>query len=426
MFRNARARLTILLLATMILLYAITASIIYVLMVQLTTRDENSLLASSAKPLAAQVKSALDVGQFPQEFVNLRQLESLFPRLSTIVLRDPLGHILTDTDTRIAKELPNDPKQDRETVYLSPSHTWERLFSIPLRNKYHQPEGELQLALNISPDMSSLHRLRRVVLEVGGIASLLAIMAGFFASNQALQPIVRSWRRQQQFVADASHEIRSPLTIIQANLDVVLGHSNESVLDNLEWLSNARTEVTRLGKLTDNLLTLARIDSNQTMLNLQEVNLEQITSDVCHAFELLCQANNMTITLESHTKHADTGEFLLQGDEHRLRQLLVILVDNAIKYTPSGGSIRILLKKMRHQIRLDVVDSGIGIRGDELTLIFNRFYRSDAARERSQGGTGLGLAIAAWIVAMHRGKLTVESQLGQGSTFTAVFPVNKA
>lgn len=430
MFRSARTRLTLLFFSIMLLLYVITAGTIYVLMARLTVGNEDSLLQSSATPLAAQVQAALNHGQFPQEFVNLRKLDMLFPRLSTIVLRDAVGQILADTQPTIAKELPSPrtPTAQAQTIFLKQANIWVRVWSVHLSNKYGQTTGDLQLALNVTGDVLSLHRLKLVVFEVGVIGAILTLLSGFLVSDRALQPIARSWRRQQRFVADASHEIRSPLAVISANLDLVLDHTDQSVLDNLEWLSNARTELWRLSKLTDDLLTLARIDSHQAMIRTEEVDLLKVVESVVETYAVLAEAKDITLTFDVDTDTSPgnhlTGSFTLMGDETRLRQLAVIIIDNAIKYTPNGGTVRVVLARRRGTLRLDVIDSGIGISQADLPRVFDRFYRSDGARQRSSGGTGLGLSIAKWIATMHRGKVSVVSQPDQGTHFTIVLPLH--
>lgn len=425
MFRSARIRLTLLLGSILVFLYIVTAGTIYLLMVRLTVNDENSLLMSSAKPLTEQVSTALNHGRFPEEFVNLNALEQLFPRLSTIVLRDAMGGVLADTNSRVVKQLPYDPAIKLQTLYLPTTHRWVRLLTIHLSNSYGQAEGGLQLALDISQDLASLASLRSVVLEVGILGAIAAVLAGFYASDRALQPIAKSWRRQQQFAADASHELRTPLTVVQANLDVVLGHGQETVLDNLEWLSNARVEIGRLGKLIDELLTLAREDSHQVLLQVAVVDLAEIVREVCELFGILATAKDIQLELDPELAHVQPSDYALRGDANRLRQLAIILIDNAIQYSTAGGRVQVSLRRKRNVIQFSVADNGMGMEKADMRKVFDRFYRADAARERSTGGTGLGLAIAKWIVTMHNGKVHVSSERGKGSTFTIMLPAQR-
>ena len=455
MFRSTRARLTTLLVSVVLLLYAIAAGTIYLLMVRLTVTNENALLLSSARPLVPAVRASLNEGRFPQEFVDLRLLEKLFPRLTTIVLRDAAGHVLADTNSTIGGQLPYNAKSGLQTISLPKSHLVLRLYSVPLKNAYGQTIGGLQLALNVSKDLATLTQLRRIVLSVGLAGGVAAVIGGLYASSRALRPIVQSWQEQQRFVADASHELRTPLTVMAANLDVVFSHSGETILDNLEWLANTREEISRLSRLTNHLLTLARADSNQVVLDVQPVDLFDIVRDVHESFAILAEAKGIqfpaptvfpaksgsgdrTVALESAQANGAFGAsddantvlvmetdavresrpFACYGDAARLRQLIVILVDNAIKYTPENGRVSLTLTQRRNVLKVAVSDTGIGIPSSQQKLIFGRFYRSDEARTLSSAGAGLGLSIARFIVTMHRGKISVTSTPGKGSTFT--------
>ncbi len=422
MFQSVRMKLTILLVSTFLILYAITAGTIYILMDRLTINNEVSLLQSSAKPLSTQVSLAFNQGRFPQEFVDIRALVHLFPRLSDVVLRDAMGQTLADTNYRISKNLPYSYSQFTQVLYLPNAKRWIRLLTIHLTNTYGQRVGGLQLALDITEDLATLARLRDVIWEVGVAGAIVAILIGFYVSNRALQPISRSWGRQQQFVADASHELRTPLSVIQANLDIVLTHGNESVLDNMEWLSNAREEIARLTKLTVDLLTLARVDSNQPLLRIQDVDIRQIVNEIGETFQVIAEMKGVRLDWNIASESARDA-YQIKADPDRLRQLLVILVDNAIKYTPEQGLVQVSLERHRQTLRFCVKDNGIGISPRDLARIFNRFYRSDQARNRSDSGAGLGLAIAKWIVKEHKGKMTVTSSLGQGSNFEVMLPV---
>ncbi|MBX5436188.1 MAG: sensor histidine kinase [Alicyclobacillaceae bacterium] len=414
MFATARTKLTLLLAALFMLLYVGAAVAVYALMYRMTVEDEDNLLMANAKPLASSVLHSLNHGEFPKAFVNLRQLEQLYPKMSAIVLRDAMGHILADTDAAVAESLKYSYSMSLETTWVPKTHSYVRVLSIHFSNRYGQSVGWLQLALDVDHDIAALNRLRRVLVLVGAAGLLLSLVAGFAASHRALRPIARSWQRQQQFVADASHELRTPLAVIQANLDVVLQHGEQKVSDNLEWLSAIHEEIRRLTRLIGDLLTLARADSGEAAIRREEVNLLPLVRSVADRMSVLAEAKPLSLTVEADP----AGDYRVHGDADRLRQLLTILVDNALKYTPSGGRVVISLSRRRRVVRLQVQDSGIGIAKEDQSRIFDRFYRGDRARERGTGGAGLGLAIAQWIVRMHRGRLSVHSEPGSGSVFT--------
>lgn len=271
----------------------------------------------------------------------------------------------------------------------------------------------------IDSEQNMLKQLLKLILFgiFGGGA--VTVLAGLYLANQALQPIKRSWDKQQQFVADASHELRMPLSIIQANAELVFRHPDRSILDMSEPLSMVLAESQRMGRLTAQLLTLARADSNQDEVSFKPVNLSQITSEVVRKFEGIAELKGQELELEIEQ------DLVIMGDMERLHQLFVILLDNSMKFTPESGKIRLIANSKGNQAEIMVQDNGAGIEADDLPHIFDRFYRGDKARSRSSGGTGLGLAIAKWIVSVHGGTISAASSLGKGTTMTLHFPLSQ-
>ncbi|MCS7463137.1 HAMP domain-containing histidine kinase [Paenibacillus doosanensis] len=269
--------------------------------------------------------------------------------------------------------------------------------------------------------VDSEQNMLNILLEImllgifGGGA--LTVLAGLYLANKALQPIRRSWDRQQQFVADASHELRMPLSIIQANAELVFRHPDRSILDMSEPLSMVLAEAKRMGKLTNQLLTLARADSNQEELQLKPLGLDSLIREAARKFEPLTELKRQRLELQ-----VESG-LQLMGDSERLHQLLVILLDNSVKFTPEQGTIRLRAGRSGHSVEVAVEDNGPGIAAEDLPRIFDRFYRGDKARTRSSGGTGLGLSIAWWIVVRHGGHITAASVPGQGTIVTFRLPV---
>jgi signal transduction histidine kinase len=177
-------------------------------------------------------------------------------------------------------------------------------------------------------------------------------------------------------------------------------------------------EVLRLTSIIDNLLTLAKADQEKVHAELTEVELHHLVDELYEDSTILAGSKNITLTLRSNTP------ITMVGDKGRLRQLFLNLVDNAVKYTPSGGSVTLALERQGNEAVFEVSDTGIGIPQTELGKIFDRFYRVDKARSRELGGTGLGLSIAKWIVELHRGSITVTSEPQKGSTFTVHLPID--
>ena len=245
---------------------------------------------------------------------------------------------------------------------------------------------------------------------------VLACIASLAITARALVPIRKSWERQVEFTADASHELRTPISVILTNLEVVMDQPEQPVGEVGKWLDNIKAEVDRMHRLVEDLLTLSRTDAGQRTLEKDLFDLSEALKKT--AEPLVPYANAKGVKL--HTEIAPGISFF--GDKGRVRQLLVILADNAIKHTPEGGAVSIMAGVQNRNICIAVRDTGEGMAGEHLTKIFDRFYRIDKARERESGGSGLGLSIARWIVEEHRGSIHVESRPDSGSTFTVMLP----
>jgi signal transduction histidine kinase len=219
---------------------------------------------------------------------------------------------------------------------------------------------------------------------------------------------------QRRFVADASHELRTPLTTIRGNVGLLRRAIDLDPNDRDAALADIDSEAQRMGRLVNQMLSLARADASLT-LNQQSTDLDPIVHDVGRQLLLLANARGLTATTEP------VEPLRVIGNPDALKQLLLILVDNAVKYTPAPGSVRLSTRRSGDEAEILVSDTGIGIAEQDLAHIFDRFYRADTAR--SGGGAGLGLAIARWLVDAHGGRLLVESRPGAGSTFRVLLPL---
>lgn len=254
--------------------------------------------------------------------------------------------------------------------------------------------------------------LLRIDFEIGAVAFLIMLAAAYWLSGRSLEPVRQSLSRQRAFVHDVSHEIRTPLAILKSSLE--LAH-HEDPEDMQRALSDSLQEVDYLTRLVDDLATLARVDSGVTPLSLQEFSLTQLIADVIS--RVTPQASLVNVRLWADTPKG----VLIWADPTRMRQLLLIFLDNAIKYNRHGGEVGIHVAVTKRGIRLRISDTGRGISPEDLPRVFDRFYRSRTAG-RTAPGTGLGLAIAAWIVHAHHGTLSVESRLGHGTEFIVSLP----
>lgn len=234
--------------------------------------------------------------------------------------------------------------------------------------------------------------------------------------NEMLASLEEAYAAQQRFVADASHELRTPLTAIRANLGLLKRQRDTLPVDErIALVEAAADESDRMARLVSDLLSLARADAGQR-LQMQKVELDRLLLEVYGEARLL--ADGVKVTID------EIDEVSLMGDPDRLKQLILSLVDNAIRYTPVNGQVRLSLSKDTTTAVLEVADTGIGISAEDLPHIFERFYRADKARARDAAGTGLGLSIANWIVDQHGGEMRATSTQGRGSVFTVQLPLS--
>ena len=274
-------------------------------------------------------------------------------------------------------------------------------------------EAYIVVARSIEPEQQALSQLI-FVLGAGGIFGLvLACGGGFMLSGRALRPIRRAMDAQRTFVADASHELRTPLALIRANAEILkregAGESAESVDDIIK-------ETDHLNYLIGQMLALARSDVRKSPFANEDVDFSHLASDVVREAQVLAREKAITLGYEGE------GGLHVVGDGQRLREVLLILLDNAFKYSDEGGNVTVRLAADGPGVRLAVADNGHGVPAADLPHIFDRFYRVDKARSREMGGTGLGLAIARWIAEEHGGTIRLESTAGEGTTVTVELP----
>jgi len=293
-----------------------------------------------------------------------------------------------------------------------------------------------------SADRIIMNNLILTSLQVGIPALLIFFLLAYFLSGLALKPAKAAWQQQQRFVADASHELKTPLTVILANTDILLAHPDETIQSRRKWIDNTKTEGERMKKLTDNLMFLAKSDAAEHMKTNptphEQVNLSDTAWNALLPFESV--AFEQKIELSSDIK----PDVTVSGNAEQLNRLIVILIDNACKYGGPNAKIALSLTKEQGRAKLSVHNTGNPIDKGDIPHIFDRFYRADKSRTQigdltdlrqktnvnaadqshaqTGGGYGLGLSIAKSIVDAHGGKLTVISNAEDGTTFSAEFP----
>lgn len=336
-----------------------------------------------------------------------------------------------------------------------------RVYSAPIQLTSGQIIGVVEVGQSMAGFDATIQTLRLALAGGSGISLILAAIGGAFLAHTALRPvddITRTARQiaakpggpglgqrlsikqpndeigrlastfnemldrlealfnaQQRLVADVSHELRTPLTTLRGNLDLLRRGAAEDPEMRQEIIHDMEVEASRMSRMLSDLLLLAQADAG-IQLRKEPVELDTLLLEVYRQALLMAEGK-----VEVHIGREDQAQVM--GDADRLRQLLLNLVENAIKYTPPGGQVTLSLDREPGWVRISVADTGIGIAPEDLPHIFERFYRADKARSRAQGGTGLGLSIAQWIAEAHGGQITVQSKLGEGSTFTLWLPM---
>lgn len=289
------------------------------------------------------------------------------------------------------------------------------VYTRPLEVNEHVV-GLVQASISEHQYQSTMNSLLQALIVVALLGLLGSTAISAVLVSRALRPIRLAMQRQRDFVADAAHELRTPLAIQRAVGEVAAG---EASVDNLEGaVGQMLIENQHLTRLVEDLSLLARSDSNAGQVNRAPVDLSTLVADTTD--ELTYLAEDEGVSLQSEVE----GAIRVNGDILRLRQLLLILLDNAFKHTPEGGTVLVRLHARGNRASLEVVDSGPGIPGSDLNRIFDRFYRVDQAR--TGGGTGLGLAIARWIVEAHGGQISAANVSPHGAAFTVTLPVSHA
>ncbi len=275
----------------------------------------------------------------------------------------------------------------------------------------------MEVGRSTEPERQALRRLAFILAGGGVVGLVMSVGGGYWLAGRALRPIKTAMDQQQEFVADASHELRTPLSLIRANAEILKRAPDRLVSASMESVQDIISESDRLASLVSQMLTLARSDTGEATTDMRPVDLGALAQDTVREMQILATENE--ITLEARSSRPS----IVEGDELRLRELLAILIDNALKYSDAGSRVDVGITAGNGKAVIEVTDTGRGIPEDALPRIFERFYRVDKARSREMGGAGLGLAIAKWIVDSHKGTIRIDSEVGRGTTVTVELPL---
>ncbi|MGJ3249437.1 MAG: sensor histidine kinase [Elainellaceae cyanobacterium] len=404
MFQTIRYRLLASYLAVLTIILAVFAVAVRITFVRVLDHQLDNRLETLAKAASLELElEGAEISVDNEPLVNENQAIQWF---------DYEGNLVDDQGEYVMTS-PLDPNQ---TIQTQDAPYPAKGLTIPV-NDYGKDIFIGYVRVSESTQAMD-NTLRSLDLGLGisvGVALVLSWLGGIWLTRQAMKPIEQSFRRLQRFTSDAAHELRSPLAAIKTNAAVALKYQEGMRSTDAEKFQAIKSASTQLTALTENLLTLARTD--------QHVFQEKDIIDLADLFKPLVQLyqpqfDDKAVQLKAYIK---TGLRVL-GDVIQLNRLFTNLIDNALRYTPTGGLVEVTAERDDHRLSIHIKDTGIGIAPDQLDYLFERFWQADQARSYQAGGFGLGLAIAQGIAHNHGGEIQVTSTLGQGSCFTVHLP----
>lgn len=277
-------------------------------------------------------------------------------------------------------------------------------------------EGYRLVFLDITSQQDILTNLIYTFLVVALIMLIVIYFISRFFANRSIHPIKEAFDKQKQFIADASHELKTPLAVINTNVDVLLSNNEDSIKNQSKWLYYIKSEVERMSTLTNSLLYLTQINYSDKKMIFTNFNLSEAIENVILTMEAVIFENNIFLNYNIEPN------LIIHGNIEQIKQVAIILLDNALKYTNSKGKVDVSLKRLHNNIILTVTNTGEGIPEEHINKIFDRFYRIDKSRARKSGGYGLGLSIAKAIIDEHNGRIFADSILNVRTTFTVELP----
>lgn len=274
----------------------------------------------------------------------------------------------------------------------------------------------VQLLINVDSENAITNSYFQIISSAVVVGIVCSIFASIILSKKNLKPLEESILKQTEFVQNVSHELRTPLTIIQAKQELLLQEPNAKIIDKSEEISLTLNETKRLAKLVKDLLILSRADANKFAVQKENINIDEYIAGLVNPYKEIAEMEEKNIELELDYK------LDIDVDTNKIYQLMIILLDNAIKYTEANDTIEVKTYMKDNKCVIEVSDTGIGVSDEGLKRIFERFYREDTARSRQTGGTGLGLSIANYIVTAHGGTIKASHNSPKGTVFTVRLP----
>jgi signal transduction histidine kinase len=426
MFERIRLRLTVGYVGILALILILFGTIVVVGFSQQTTAQQDELLMREAES-----KQSLFYSDNDEDNAD-RNEEDNADRVSPNSTDDseevawaaitPNGRVIEQTSRASSLGLPSTEQvrqaagqEKTSAATIEGSDAGVRVVSVPVV-QWGKVVGVVQAAQSLDVVRETVNRLIFVLVPIGLVALALATVGGLFMSGRAMRPVQSAFEKQRKFIGDASHELKTPLTLIRADAEVVTRDPANPRAQKL--INHLLEETDRMNTLLSDLLILARLDAGELALARQPFNLGEVLTEIADRFSALATAEGVHLEVEVY------GKLPASGDRERTSQILVALLYNALRHTPSGGRITMEGKLSDEWVEALVSDTGPGIAPEHLTRIFDRFYRGEEARTREEGGTGLGLAIARDLARAQGGDLTARNTQEGGAVFRLKLPAS--
>jgi len=397
-----------------------TDAVTYVVARKQIQRSDDAALVSTTRNFASALRDEIDEGH---GVLRLRAANELLAEFRDngrgIVLLHPEGSEFAAHQTPVARSLDRDVLRRRTTAHefglVTVAGGGARLDLAPVQ--YGAESFVVAAAQSLAPQEETLANLRTAMLATAPAALLVAALGGYFLARKNLAPVARSFTEQRRFMADASHELRTPVAILQGELDVTLSRDDRNAADYRESLEVMHKTVRRLTRIVRDLFLLARSDAGDIPVKREPLYAGDLVSQTARAYKNLAAERGVALVAECE------DDLLIDGDEDLLQRMIGNLLENAIRHTEPGREVRVRCLQDGTLARVEVCDEGPGVPPELREQIFERFFRVDPARTGMNGsGAGLGLPIARWIAEVHGGTLRLERSGPEGSTFVGVLP----
>ncbi|ETT49673.1 sensor histidine kinase [Paenibacillus sp. FSL H7-689] len=272
-------------------------------------------------------------------------------------------------------------------------------------------DGHMIVFIDVTAQQGILTNLIYTFAIVGLVMLIVIYFLSRYFANRSIAPVREAFEKQKQFIGDASHELKTPLAIINTNADVLLANQEDTIANQAKWLHYIKSETERMTGLTNDLLYLTQMDDSRSTMIHAKFNMSDAVESIILPMEAVIFEKNISLDYNIEPN------LTVHGNSEQIKQVILILLDNAVKYSGPKGAVNVTLQKQNNDVVLAVSNTGEGIEPEHLDRIFDRFYRTDSSRARKHGGHGLGLAIARSIVDQHKGEVYARSVVGEGATF---------